>query len=375
MTNLTEAKSADTGGDFVNTEPSADADALPLPRDVRTVFQGGTFFLLLLGACYLAAEIILPIVLAFVLMLVLQPTMRFLERWRVPRGLAALAIIVVLFGTIAGLTTALTGPATDWAAKLPEGIPKLQERLSFLGKPIAAVQKFITRAEGLTSGTEGKALSVKVEGTGLSERLISSTRNVVSGLGETVLVLFFLLISGETFLRRLVEILPRFKNKRQAVDIANQIESDIAAYLVTITIMNAAVGIATGIAVAFAGLGDPLLWGTVAFLLNFVPILGPMIGVVIFLLAGLLSIETLWIAFLPAVLYFAVHLIEGETITPMLLARRFTINPVLVIVSLVFWYWMWGVPGAILATPLLAVTKIICDRIESLSAFGHFIEG
>jgi predicted PurR-regulated permease PerM len=214
-----------------------------------------------------------------------------------------------------------------------------------------------------------------VEGTGLSERLISSTRNVVSGLGETVLVLFFLLISGETFLRRLVEILPRFKNKRQAVDIANQIESDIAAYLVTITTMNAAVGIATGVAVAFAGLGDPLLWGTVAFLLNYVPILGPMIGVVVFGLAGLLTIDTLWMAFLPAALYFGIHLIEGETITPMLLARRFTINPVLVIVSLVFWYWMWGVPGAILATPLLAVTKIICDRIESLSAFGHFIEG
>src|SRR4051794_16726773 len=131
MTSSTEVKSADTGGDLVNPEPpaqlSADADDLPLPRDVRAVFQGGTFFLLLLGACYLAAEIILPIVLALVLMLVLQPAMRFFERWHVPRGLAALAIIVVLFGTIAGLTTVLTGPATDWAAKLPEGIPKLQE--------------------------------------------------------------------------------------------------------------------------------------------------------------------------------------------------------------------------------------------------------
>jgi len=214
-----------------------------------------------------------------------------------------------------------------------------------------------------------------VEGTGLSERLLASTRYVASGLFETVLVLFFLLISGETFLRRLVEILPRFKNKRQAVDIANQIESDIAGYLMTITIMNVSVGVATGIAVAVAGLDDPLLWGTVAFLLNYVPILGPMIGVVLFLMAGLLSIETLWIAFLPAAAYLAIHLIEGETITPLLLARRFTINPVLVIVSLVFWYWMWGVPGAVLATPMLAVTKIICDRIQSLNAFGHFIEG
>jgi predicted PurR-regulated permease PerM len=170
-------------------------------------------------------------------------------------------------------------------------------------------------------------------------------------------------------------VLPHFRNKRQAVDISQQIESDISAYLATITLMNAGVGVATGIVAAACGLGDPMLWGVIAFLLNYVPILGPMIGVITFLFAGLLSIDTLWIAFLPAGLYLAIHMIEGETVTPMLLARRFTINPVLVIVALVFWYWMWGVPGAILATPMLAVIKIVCDRIQSLSAFGHFIEG
>jgi predicted PurR-regulated permease PerM len=252
----------------------------------------------------------------------------------------------------------------------------LQERLKFLSKPIAAFQKLALRAEGLAPGAvESKPVAVQVEGTGLTARLLSGTRNLASGLLVTVLVLFFLLISGEMFLRRLVEILPTFKNKRQAVDISNQIESDISAYLLTITLMNAAVGIATAAAVALTGLGDPLLWGTIAFLLNFVPILGPMIAVVIFLVAGLLSIEPLWLAFVPAGLYLGIHIIEGETITPMLLARRFTINPVLVIVSLVFWYWMWGVPGAILATPMLAITKIVCDRIESLTPFGHFIEG
>src|SRR5215212_9093118 len=355
-------------------EVPVDANDEPIPPDKSMVFQGGSFLLLLLGACYFAAEIVLPIVLAFVLMLVLQPAMRFLERWHLPRGLAALVLIVMLLGTLIGLGTALSGPAANWAQKLPEGLPKLQERLSFLSKPVAAFQKFVTRAEGLAS-TEANAISVKMEGTGLSDRLITGTRYTVAGSLETVLVLFFLLISGDIFLRRLVEVLPRFKNKRQAVDISNQIESDISAYLFTITIMNGAVGVATGTAVALAGLGDPLLWGTVAFLLNYVPILGPMIGVVVFLLAGLLTIDTLWLAFLPAALYLAIHLVEGETITPMLLTRRFTINPVLVIISLVFWYWMWGVPGAILATPMLAITKIVCDRIQSLMPFGHFIEG
>ena len=353
---------------------ATDTTDVPVLPDIKAVFQGGIFLLLLLGAFYAAAEIVLPIVLALVLMLVLQPAMRLLERWHLPRGLAALALIVMLFGASVGLGTALSGPAANWAEKLSEGIPKLQERLSFLSKPVAVFQKFVSQAEGL-AGAEAKAVPVKVEGSGLSDRLIVGTRYIVAGSLETVLVLFFLLISGDTFLRRLVEVLPRFKNKRQAVDISNQIERDISAYLFTITLMNGAVGVATGTAVALAGLGDPLLWGIVAFLLNFVPILGPMIGVVVFLMAGLLTIDTLWLAFVPAALYLAIHLVEGETITPMLLARRFTINPVLVIISLVFWYWMWGVPGAILATPMLAVTKIICDRIQSLMPFGHLIEG
>jgi predicted PurR-regulated permease PerM len=352
-----------------------DEDDLPIPSDSKTVFLGGLFLLAMLAACYVASEIVLPIVLAFVLSLVLQPAMRVLERVRLPRGVAAMLVILVLFGTLGGLGTALSGPAASWAQKLPTGIPKLQERLSFLSRPIAAFQKFADQAQGLAQGDAPKAVPVAVQGSGLSDRLLTGTRSFASALLETVLVLFFLLVSGDTFLRRLVEILPRFKNKRQAVDISQQIESDVSAYLFTITIMNLAVGVATGTVMAICGVGDPVLWGTVAFLLNYIPILGPMLGVVVFLLAGLLSINSLWAAFLPAGLYLLIHLVEGETATPMLLARRFTINPVLVILSLVFWYWMWGVPGAVLSTPMLAITKIICDRIRPLMAFGHFMEG
>ena len=355
--------------------PATEEDDLPIPSDINTVFLGGLFLLGMLAACYVAAEIVLPIVLAFVLSLVLHPAMRALERVHLPRGIAAMLIILVLFGTLGGLGAALSGPAASWAQELPAGIPKLQERLSFLSRPIAAFQKFADQAQGLAQGDQPKAVPVAVQGSALSDRLLTGTRSLAGGLLETVLVLFFLLVSGDTFLRRLVEILPRFKNKRQAVDISQQIERDVSAYLFTITIMNLAVGVATGAVMALCGMSDPVLWGTVAFLLNYIPVLGPMTGVVVFLLAGLLSINSLWLAFLPAGLYLLIHLVEGETVTPMLLARRFTINPVLVILSLVFWYWMWGVPGAILSTPMLAITKIICDRIRPLMAFGHFMEG
>jgi predicted PurR-regulated permease PerM len=243
-----------------------------------------------------------------------------------------------------------------------------------LQAPINTLQRFLQQVENYGQPARA-APATSAGGSTLMTKLFTGTRNFASGFFTTILFLFFLLVSGDTFLRRLVEILPSFTNKRQAVDISQQVESDISAYLVTITLMNAAVGIATAMVMWLTGIGDPILWGAVAFLLNFVPILGPVFGVVIFLLAGLLTNDTLWQALLPSGLYLGIHLIEGQLITPMLLAKRFILNPVLVIISLVFWFWMWGAPGAILSVPMLAITKIICDRIRPLAAFGHFLEG
>jgi predicted PurR-regulated permease PerM len=358
--------------------PGGEQVEMPLPSDLRIIFLGGLFVLALLAALYAAREIVLPVVLAFILSLLLQPALRMLERLRVPRMVGALLLIGLLFGTIVAFGAALSGPAGSWAAKLPEGVPRLQEHLSFLRAPIEAVRQFLQQAQayvsGATQSTSGASEALPI-GAGFWLTLFTGTRAFAGGLLEMVLVLFFLLLSSDTFLRRLVEILPRFSDKRQAIEISQQIEQDISAYLVTVTIMNAIVGLATALVMWVCGLGDPILWGAVAFLLNYVPILGPMIGLVTFILAGLLTMDTLWLALLPATLYLAIHLIEGETITPMLLARRFTLNPVLVILALIFWYWMWGVPGAILAVPMLAITKIICDRIRTLAALGHFLEG
>jgi predicted PurR-regulated permease PerM len=356
--------------------PEEVPEDLPLPSDPKVIFLGGLFVLALLAAAYAAREIILPFVFAIVLMLLLQPAFRILERLHVPRIIAALLLILALFGTVVGLGAAISSPARTWAAKLPEGIPRLQERLSFMRQPVDTLQRFLRQVEDFgETGPSPTTAAAPAQGPTLLSKLFTGTRNFASGFFTTVLFLFFLLVSGDIFLHRLVEILPSFKSKRQAVEISQQIESDVSAYLVTITIMNAAVGIATGLAMWFTGVGDPILWGTVAFLLNYVPIIGTALGVLIFLFAGLLTHDILWQALLPAGLYFGFHLIEGETVTPLVLARRFTLNPVLVIISLVFWFWMWGIPGVILSLPMLAIAKIICDRVQPLAAFGHFLEG
>lgn len=356
-------------------ETAPETSPLRLPTDSKTVFLGCIFVLVLLTVIHAASDIVIPIVLAFVLKLVLQPVMRFLRKLHLPRMFASGIIIAALVSGIIGLGTVLSGPATSWGEKLPESYPQLQERLNFLRKPVEKTQKILVKAEDITKGSGPKVMAVSMPGTRLSDKIFTGTQALASGLFTTMLVLFFLLAHGDTFLRRLVEILPRFSDKRQAVDISQQIEQDISSYLLTITIMNACVGIATALVMRIFGVDDPLLWGTLAFLLNYVPIIGPIIGIILFLLVGLLVIDDFWTAFLPATWYFIIHLIEGSAITPILVAKRFTLNPVLVILSLVFWYWMWGVAGAILAMPMLAITKIICDRIPRLAAFGHFLAG
>ena len=326
---------------------------------------------------HLGKEIILPIVLAIVLKLLLQPAMRLLhERICLPQALSAALLIVTLFGAIAAIAFTVSIPATGWLKKAPESLPLLQEKLTVLRQPLSFLQQSLKEVENVTAGTlqGGNTQTVTVkQSSGLGSYLATGTAATLSRFFTTMIMLFFLLASGDRLLRGLIEVLPHFSDKRQAVEIATAIQQNITGYLLTITIMNTLVGIATGLAMWACGLGTPLLWGAVAFLLNYIPILGPMTGVLVFFVAGVLSLSWPWLALLPATIYLLIHIAEGETITPMLLAKRSTLNPVLVIVSLFFWHTIWGIPGALVAVPLLAMFKIVCDHVQSLKPVGHII--
>ena len=354
-------------------EAAAESDDMPLPTDPRTVFLGGLFLIACLAVLYVASEVVLPLILAIVLKLLLQPFVRLLERIRIPRGVGAILSVLLVLVAFGGTISLLAGPAAAWAGKLPEAIPKLRDSLSFLHEPIDAAQRMMKQISGLAGGSAEPAAGMKP--TALVGAVLSGSATATSGLFTTLLILFYLLVSGEIFLRRLVEILPRFKDKRSAVELASHIEQNVSIYLLTVTCINALVGVATGCVMWLCGVANPVLWGAVAFVVNFVPILGPMVGIIIFLMASVLSLGVSWWALLPVGLYLGIHVLEGEIATPMLLAHRFTINPVAMILALIFWYWMWGVAGAILAVPLLAVTKIVCDDLRPLRAFGHLLEG
>jgi predicted PurR-regulated permease PerM len=328
-----------------------------------------------------AAEIVVPLLLAIVLKLMLQPAMRFLsDRLGLPVGLAAFLLIVALFGVVAALFLSIAVPASGWINKAPQGLATLQEQLRVLRGPLAAVQYYVQQMERMVdsgSPASGVAAAGGASGAlgqvGLS--ILMGTQVFFGRLVVLVVTLFFMLAAGDSMLRRLVEVVPRLQEKKHVVYITNEIERNVASYLGTITAVNLAVGVIAGVAMYLCGVADPLLWGTVAFLLNFVPIVGPLIGIALFFVVGLLSFGHALPALLPAAIYLTVHIVEGQMVTPLLLARRFTLSPVIVIISLFFWYWMWGIPGALLSVPLLATFKIICDRIPSLAALGHMLGG
>jgi predicted PurR-regulated permease PerM len=351
---------------------SAPKRDMPLPHDPKTLWLAGIFIMMAFYTLYFVREIALPIILAGFLYLLLQPLMRGMARWRIPRAIAALLVISMLVGSMTGLGFVLSGPVSDWVAKAPTTLPLLQQRLAFIIKPMAKIQQTTDQLEQAVPG-KPTVRTVAVKGPGLSSFLLSGTHTVVAGFLTIIVLLFFLLMSGDLFLRRLVEILPTLSDKKQAVEISNEIERHISGYLLTVSVMNAAVGVASGAVAYLCGLPDPLLWGTLAFVLNYILILGPITCAVAFLLGGLFTFTSTFEAVLPAIVYVCIHMIEGESVTPMLLARRMTLNPVLIIVSLVFWYWMWGIVGALLAVPLLATFKIICDRVRPLMAIGHFL--
>ncbi len=333
---------------------------------------------------YFAASIVLPFVMALVLNLLLAPVMRFLHhRLRVPKPVAALLLILLLFGFVAMIVFAISVPASGWIARAPDSLGALEHKLSFLRAPIEAVEGGMARLQstlstgGATNPTHPQSMASGGVGslTGVLTTGLSGTRFFLGQVFTLVLILFFLLASGDSLLRRFVEIMPTLADKRRAVQIATEIERNVSLYLATITMMNVLVGALNMLQVWLLGLPNPLLWGVAAFLLNYVPILGPVTGIGIYFLVGLFAFDSLLHALFPPLIYLGIHLMEGETVTPLLLARRFTLNPVLVMSSLMFWDWMWGIVGAFLSVPMLAVFKIVCDHVESLAPIGHILGG
>lgn len=203
--------------------------------------------------------------------------------------------------------------------------------------------------------------------------VIQLTKEFLATVVTTLILVYFLLAGGDFFLEKLVKVLPTLSDKKRAVDIVRQIERSVSHYLSSVTLINTGVGLAVGVAMAALGMPNPVLWGTAAAFLHFVPYVGSLTGLVMITLVAALTFDELGWVVVTGVTYQAISAMEALVVTPMVLGRNLTLNPVVILMSLLFWGWLWGVPGALLAVPLLASLKIVFDHVEPLQPVGEFL--
>ena len=342
--------------------------------EIRSLSITGLFVLAAFYTLYFARAFFLPIILAVLLDFLLSPLIRGLKRARIPEPLSAALVILALLGAAGAAVYGLTGPAKEWAAKLPGSMREAEERLSALRKPVEQVSKTAEQVEQATKmDDKAKTPEVVVKGPTLTERLFGTTQTIVAGAIEVIILLYFLLAAGDLFLQKLIKVLPQLRDKKKAVAIARETEASISTYLVTVTLVNLGLGLAVALVMFLLGMPNPLLWGALAALVEFIPYLGATALVALLALAGLVTFEQIGQALLVPAAYLGVNLLQAQVISPLILGRRLTLNPVAIFIGLVFWWWIWGVPGAFIAVPLIATFKIFCDHIEALAPVGEFL--
>lgn len=333
----------------------------------------GIFVLLLLFALHFARAVVLPVVLAVLLSFLLLPLVRALRRLRFPAWLAAFAVLITSLTTVGFASYGLAGPAADWLEKAPRELHRLERKLRDLREPVNDVGKAAKEVERLARGNAAPPRKVQIEGTGLASNLLSGTQALVVGVLAVVILLFFLLAAGDTFRDKARRLLPDPAARERALAIAAQTERHVSTYLFSVTLINAGLGFVVGVAMALLGMPNPALWGVLAAVLNYVPYLGAMTTFSVLFMVSFLTFDTTGRALVAPLVFLALTTIEGQFVTPILVGRRLMLNPVVIFVGLLFWGWMWGIPGALLAVPLMATFKIVCDHMPRLRWMGELL--
>lgn len=323
-----------------------------------------------------AQAVILPVLLAMFFALVGNPILRGLQRLYFPRFLAA---VLVVLGGLAGsgaLAVQLAGPASDWVQQAPQQMRQISRQLQALIKP---VQQANQAAESFAraAGGEGNR-KVQVIRTQLDDPykvLVRTPKLAASALAVVLLTLFFM-IYGENLQRQVIALLPNRQQKRFTTEILRSIEREISRYVLTISVINVLLGLALAGTLMLLGIDLPeaLLWGTVAALLNFAPYVGPLIGIALMLLMGFVEFRDPLTAALPALCYLALHTLEGQLVTPVVLGRSMAISPLMLILALMLFGWLWGMVGLLLAVPLLVCVKLVLTRLDGMQGWARLLE-
>ncbi|RPH66925.1 MAG: AI-2E family transporter [Burkholderiales bacterium] len=333
---------------------------------------------LVAGAAALSVgqALFLPVLLAILLALLLTPAVDFLDRLRLPRWLGALLVVAALLAALAAAATQLAAPTQRWLnPKSPEW-RKLEFRIREVKRPLETIQGAQERVADIaeSSGERGKPKpkEVVVERRDIFQTL-DETSVLLAGALSTIVLLYFLLASGDLFLRKLIRVLPRLTDKKKAVGIARTIQVEIGHYFLIIAAINLGLGIVTAGVMALLGMPSAAFWGALVAVLNFVPYVGPAASLVLLTAGAFVSLDG-WGQILMVPLSFLVlTVIEGQFVQPILIGHRLRLNVVVTFLAVLSWGWLWGLGGVVVAIPVLVALKICADHIESLSALGEFI--
>lgn len=337
---------------------------------------GGTVvaILLVFYTLFFAASLLVPIAAAVLLSMLLAPAVQLLERLRVPRLLASAVVVVSVVSLLAVGILALAAPAKIWLDRTAQSLQKLEQRFRAATRPIEDIKKATGQLQEATQVAAGPEVpEVRVAGPALGELLLSGTPRAVASILSTTILVYFLLVTGDVFLRKLVNVIPTFRDKKRAVDITRQIESDISFYLLNFSLVNVGLGVAMTIVTALLGFPNPLLWGVLVAILNFVPYVGAITSIAMLAMVGLQTFDSVPQALAAPAIFGGFVVISAEVVTPYVLGRGLLLNPVAIFVAIMLWGWLWGIVGVLLAVPLLASFKIICERVESLNPVAEFL--
>jgi predicted PurR-regulated permease PerM len=351
------------------------ADFLKGPKAVPLLAVVGIFGLLFLAFLYFARSFILPVVLATVLSFLFRPVVKMLCHLRIPQPVGAAMVLAVAMFLIGNGVSYLSRPASEMIEQLPNNIRRVEAKFWEWLPSMIHLKRAANQVTHPGQEETEQPPKVEIKSGNYSDALFSYTTSFLAGALETIVLLYFLLASGQMFMQKLVKVLPSFHDKKNAVEIAHEVQENISRFLFTITVINACLGTCVGVVLFFFGMSNALLWGVAAAMLNFLPYFGPIIGVALLTLAGLVHFDSVALGLMPPAIYLGLHTIEANFITPTVIGKRLTLNPVVIFVSLMFWMWLWGVPGAVLAVPLLMIIKIFCDHFKPLAPFGEFLSG
>ncbi len=368
-----------TGGDAPAPTPPAEDGAARRGRrfarhllGLRVVLNA----LLVLAVLYtlaLAQSLVIPLVLAAFIGLGLNPLVALAARWHVPRSLAALVLMLVLGGAIGTGVTLLAQPASQWLQRAPHALrhvaPKLKPVTRRINAATQATQSLVITAPA------GKRSSPTTAHAAVFTAwdLLQMTPRVLANVLTVTLLVFFFLIYGDTLLRRLVEISPTFRKKRLNVTLVRDIQSQVSHYVLTVTSINVALGVLTAAWLWLLDVPDPLLWGSLATLFNFIPYVGGIATTLLLAVVGLLQFQHPLHGLLPAAGFACLSFTEGNFISPLIMGQSMRLSPVAILIWLLIWGWMWGIPGALLAVPMLTSVKLIAGHLPGWQWFAQIV--